>query len=195
MLSVISVKGRVAVLPPETRDGNPDVRVNLDFRLTEESPRRYDSLDYLADNHSVVDYGAMLSQQLRRIDGVDSVAMGHYGCLVTVGGIFGRAHLKDEIIATVERTISVRIPWIVGRSGSNWMFRFASPLMTTSGWIDNPDNPSSFDRLTELGRVVCDMLKVARVSKYEVIVASDGPMCDCPIADVVGNREVEFEWI
>lgn len=126
---MLSIPGRILFFP-ETETTDQTYRVDLKHLVTPRAPYHFDNLWYYGDRVPRPDYGSMLGQQLRRIDGIASVTITHYGCKVTAGALYEPRKVKQDVRRAVEFTLTSQIPWTVRRPDTlNWSFCFSERLI------------------------------------------------------------------
>lgn len=145
------VAGRLLQFPGEP-GGDAVIRVDLKYLLSRKQPYTCTSLHYrwstLWTADIPPDYGDMLSQQLRRIEGLHPPMMTPYGFKAAVGAMYDMRAMARTVKRAVETTLAAGTPWIVTREsdGSNWSFHFGRRLIVNrflgTTWQPDGENPN-----------------------------------------------------
>lgn len=168
------------------------LRVDLGCLLTNKPRRSYLSRDFLDDSFGglyTCDYGDMLSQHLRRIEGVGVVRIEHYGFEAEIGRAYGFGEILGKIKAAVEFVLWHKYPWIVTRDGSgfNWRYTFGEYLTAPGCAVEVGPNQQSY--LTDFGcQVLQGLAGISDRARVDKVV--DGTM----IMDIIGQRPSPQEW-
>lgn len=211
----MNIEGRTLQFPGSP-DTDPMIRVDLKYLVTSRSAFTHRYLNFRRDvsshNQSPC-YGDMLSQQLRRVEGVGDVTITHYGCKVGIGAMYDIRDMNRKVRKAVEFTLASSVPWIVvrGHDRLNWAYLFGAALLQNRhNHIDVRRTPDP-QGLTELG----ERLRAGLSSKSEsnnhgvrmfndfraFMTASgdqDWPTLDAEfdalVTEVVGRRDLTIEW-
>lgn len=197
---------------PATADSEHTIRIDLRYLLTQRQPYTHAHLNYHADREwpTKPDYGLMLSQQLRRIEGVSVVTITHYGCKVQIGAYYDPRELKKRIREAVEFTLKTAIPWTVGRNrrDKELSFCFGRAIVTgSSTGVNLTDHREDHKAITDFGRRVITGLnhpmgKPWILYEHHLFMGVNDPQdwatidleFDRLAAKLVGVRDARFDW-
>lgn len=204
----VATPGRIIALQPTISSG-PVIRIDLKYPLSRRSPYTLTNPNYLRDEiQGGVDYGMMLSQHLRRVEGVVSTTINPYGCLVETGIMYDAQALKERLGEVTQSVLTSAAPWMAKRDGNelNWAYAFGQPI--TYHGVVRPAGVGPDAYLTPLGErleagietilvgsvnVSSSFIYVNPNLKPENWTVMDATY-DAIVQEAVGHREFTIEW-